>query len=429
MPTILRDLVQLSIGLLLVIGTVSCSREDGETNATEEDQRKSAHSSVGKADAQRTVESLRGLLQKGSSRQPSFLALETEVRVLGDEELFALIEELRPLGVNGYHGWLRCALFAEWGRRDPEGALAYLLEPPPLEKPLQFQNRGWEERQAFYSVFRGWAEVDPDAALARMKSGVNKSSLWHEYAYREIFRGLAARDGVEAWNRVPVEGERGGALQGYFRGFDSPIERLAAVKQWYPERISPGGLGYRIGPETFESMQGVSRNIHASSLFYCDAALALAELDLESAVRWVKAGKPSSDAERFVRPLLLKWAEAHPQQALAELKRGHYDTATLVEGILRGDPTHAALLSHVEDEQERRVVLERVIELANGERVEHFFPSPDRPPHRQQDAERFRLLNNVVDESALDQEVTDRFRSELRREFSIYLRNIPAPDH
>ena len=124
--------------------------------------------------------------------------------------------------------WVRCALFAEWGRRNPAAAIAYLRDPGTANN-----REGWSTRQAWFSLFRGWAEVDPDAAAATLATvpffdpeidpfansveAVMVGRIWQNRAYEAVFHEWARRDGAAAWDHLPSEDEfRFSALRGMF---------------------------------------------------------------------------------------------------------------------------------------------------------------------------------------------------------------------
>ena len=170
-------LLLLAVALLVRQGVTERSSEEG---ANARGKTSKSERSPHAADSAGAARRLGRLLGEGKKPDTSFAAIEAAARKLSDEELHALIEEVWPLGVEGYAGWVRCALFAEWGRRDPEGALAYLADPPLLPEPMRNWSWSNEERQHLFSVFRGWGEIDPEAALARLSTQVDVITAWHE---------------------------------------------------------------------------------------------------------------------------------------------------------------------------------------------------------------------------------------------------------
>jgi len=104
---------------------------------------------------------LRDLLTQEPSSSHRFETVERWVGHLDDSAIGELIEELGMEEYAGLTGWVRCALYAEWARRDPRGALARAEALPDSG-----DHRNYAVQQVLFSVLRGWAESDPEAALA-----------------------------------------------------------------------------------------------------------------------------------------------------------------------------------------------------------------------------------------------------------------------
>ena len=99
-------------------------------------------------------------------------AVERWVGHLDDADLQELIGELGMEDYAGLTGWVRCALYAEWARRDPKVALAGAELLPDLDV-----HNNYAVQQVLFSVLRGWAESDPKAALAERKRLVNREAM------------------------------------------------------------------------------------------------------------------------------------------------------------------------------------------------------------------------------------------------------------
>jgi hypothetical protein len=107
------------------------------------------------------VTRLRNLLEQRPSSSHRFETVERWVGHLDDADLQELIGELGMEEYAGLIGWVRCALYAEWARRDPKVALARAEALPDSG-----DHRNYAVQQTLFSVLRGWVESDPEAALA-----------------------------------------------------------------------------------------------------------------------------------------------------------------------------------------------------------------------------------------------------------------------
>lgn len=74
-------------------------------------------------DPAHSVSRLRSLREIRASDAPDFETVESWTRSISKKVLLELIEENWSDPYEGLTGWLRCALFAEWGRRD-SGSMA-----------------------------------------------------------------------------------------------------------------------------------------------------------------------------------------------------------------------------------------------------------------------------------------------------------------
>lgn len=367
--------------------------------------------------SEKALAQLRRLLSEGSTVDLRFGQVDALPRDLEDEGLRQLIAEVRPLGVYGYAGWVRCALFAEWGRRDIQSVLAYLENPPPLDVPYRFPYHGWEERQARYSAFRGWSEDSPYVAIGALRTSDHPGAHWKWFAYREAARALAAQDGLRGWNLLPRGSERGGALLGLFEGLSDFATRLEAVNRWMPEFSAAGGRGFDLGGERF--FTGTPQGEIRRAEFLTQVGAVLAEADFEGAMTWMTERAAEQDSARalLVDPMVVRYASLHPARAQRALKENSGETEALIRGILRGRPRLAPDLLTSVVPARRLVVLKEVVAVSNGSARRHYFPSPHRANVRLQDGEIYHAMMKAVDAGDLDPVATSSLQQELRRWF------------
>jgi hypothetical protein len=260
---------------------------------------------------------------------PDFEVVERWTRSLDESELRKLIEDTRQDGYRGLCGWLRCALFAEWGRRDAAAALAY-------RETFDGNMLDDAAAQATFSIFRGWAKEDPEAALAGLKASsgpfVNHRQLELEVGDRvltAIFNELATRDPELALRLATAQEtsylRNAPAMKGLFRGLGPsdglvPLIRLWTEEVWNDPSTVKTVLAYE---ERIRSGSHDSTHIPPEPEVAIQAALALADGNPEAAETWLR--ETSMGSESFASSQILRfyqlWSCARPDDALARLKR------------------------------------------------------------------------------------------------------------
>lgn len=298
-----------------------------------------------------------------SFRQVSDLAAS-----LSDEKLVELAKEIGTGRTHGMRGWVRAALYAEWGKRDFAGAMKQLSGSAHLDSGHQ---------QALYAVFRGSRPAEPAKALFHLQRMFqNHGSAtgavtrgWAKRALQDVFADLAAQQPQRAWELLTSEHETGKermaleflskkfsrgprqsidsewiALAGFFRGlrdrktveeyaerfrqaWNTP-EVVAALKKFYKQFESLTGSMSWTPPPPHE---GVARAV----------ALSLARFDLGAAVGWIVKSGPGTDREKRGRAssVYTDWAWANPKAALAVLQKGEHINwhQQIAVALMRGD--------------------------------------------------------------------------------------------
>lgn len=341
---------------------------------------------------------LRKLLQMQSIAEHYFDDIEELAKRLSDDELRALIEEVGLRSVMPLAPWIRCALFAEWGRRDPHAAMAYLSDPT-----TENAAEGWSARQAWFSIFRGWSEGEPDAALAILNEGkfargegavgtgipgMMQDPYWRRFAHVTVFRELARRDGLAAWDHLPEKRlMRLASLEGLFQGVQNPADRLALINKWVPEWI-----------EAQNSSDLEGRQSRQELLVGLMAGVALADLDMQLAKDWLGGLEGSPVGSVVPLQMILRiWARQQPERALEYIPTATQDELpSLLNGVLQSRPELVgdAILRIEDSDVRHETLLGAIPQIAYMSR---FFPSPGRGTRMQSTVLIRESLTNVIE--------------------------------
>lgn len=341
-----------------------------------------------------------------------FHEVDAAVGSLKTAELFELANVHDLLRGFTPEGWTRAAVFAELGRREPEKALA-LVE-------------GWEDADypgnlALFSLFRGWASVDPAEAAARLAKtdgfvmvypelkraevvpGVYQLGLktqeyvqatreaetlrlawvnnhvqnWKGRAYAEIFREWAQRDLEEARANLPDwELYRKGTHEDPFPNFRplawSGIIGAARETEVIQDRLE----AWRVDrAETFDVFRGSSSHMPANQQ-EGDKAIneaALVALLRDGYDQGLTKGFSLHGGES--RRL---YAEHFPEEAMALLREGEEFPEWIAAGILWVQPERLREVADtVRQASGQLSTLYRfVLDLRGRARPEDLFPSP-----------------------------------------------------
>lgn len=346
---------------------------------------------------------IRTILAAALSDAPKFEELEDLTRSLTDAELQELIAEIGFFGEQGLTGWVRSALFAEWGRRDPIAALNSLRS---RSVPKGTQN---STEQALFAIYRGWAENDPAAAVARLKKGTLPGEIdgqltrvlsgqWTGYAYTEVFKQFAAQDESAAWEALPP---RPAALRGFFGGMRNERQLRSYVDRWIGNWNSEEGIkAHEKYAAQLRSPLSGAIMVPTDETIARSAALSLARFDLKAAEEWLREAGPGDEQSRIQRrsELLSDWAAANPEQAQELIGMEGYHQPTIARGIIQGDPSRAVeLMEAMDDHGERaRSLLTAVSSLGNTH-VRDFFPIPGERNRLPNFEERYQQMLDAVE--------------------------------
>ena len=356
------------------------------------------------------VTRLRNLMGQQPSSSHRFETVERWVGHLGDADLQELIGELGIEEYAGLTGWVRCALYAEWARRDPKAALARAEELPDSG-----DHRNYAVQQVLFSVLRGWAESDPKAALAERKRLVSRLGSASSVLTNFIFQELARRDPEAEWQRYS---NYSGPLKAFFMGLDGKESVMHYLDRWDREQWSSGEAqqkfaDYKIQVDkAHKALMAGNRGRSATyapvpkpgdEYVAAGAALALAEHDVEGAVAWLSTHGPGDDADRRsrTREMLREWATAHPAEALKLIEEDRLQsyTRSLAYAAIMGDPGIATAVMRAMDdhgERERAGALQD-LHGVDSNHVIDFFPAPGLPNRLPNFQERYECLLEAVE--------------------------------
>lgn len=318
------------------------------------------------------AEQLQGLKEHRGGSELSFKQVSEMARRLNDEPLVKLAKEVGVGRTDGMRGWVRAAVFAEWGNRDFDAAMTRLSGVAHLDSGHQ---------QALYAVFRGSRPAEPVKALFHLRrmfedypSAVGAfTRMWAKRALQEVFADMAAQQPDRAWQMLTSEFENGRermaleylsqkfsrhplrnidsewiALGGFFSGlkdlegvkayaalfekeWNSP-EVMVALKQYHAQyKRFTGGMNWTPPPPH----EGVARAV----------AVSMARFDLSTGIDWIIKNGPGTEREKKGRAgsVFMDWAWENPQAAWAVLKRGDHVNwhVKITTALLRGDASLA----------------------------------------------------------------------------------------
>ena len=327
---------------------------------------------------------LREILEADATHAPDLEAMDNLARRLSDEELQELILEVGFGTQIGVEGWVRSALYAEWGRRDPQAALARLRYAKDIDASV------WATQQALFAVYRGWAEIDPAAAVLELRNDnpiieVSGQRLhmtdchWIVPAYAELFRRLVAVDPEAAWSQLPTSEERLSALAGIFQGAPSERQLRAHIDRWIGEWNTAAELPSQVIFEALMENGGPDPVlIPENEQVVRQAALALARFDLEAAEEWIRTEGPGGDRHRQTRrnTLVRDWSVEFPDRAMDYLDSDDRARIAIARAIIETDTGNAMpVMETLPDEGDRARALMHAITGLGVNDVLDYFPT------------------------------------------------------
>lgn len=410
--------------LVLALGTwvsVDRARQAGE-ETKEEEIAKSRRSET--PSSNRAASALREMLGEGDSfTETSFEGLQRQVAALSDGELQELLQKVGREEEKGIRGWLRVALHAEWARRDTAAAVA-LFEK--LRKPGVAS--AWAQQQIFYGVFLGWAEVNPTAALARLramedepKASQDLDRYWAQSAYRQAFLELGGKGAAAAWKEIPTDKWREFSLQGFFQSFGK-IEDALVFADKFAAAMAPAPAEV---PQGLNGGFSEFSKVPQDDLIAIHLAGSLVELDREAAQNWVTTN--FGEGSMVWSNVLYRWAVSQPRAALEGLQATPHqpgEQQTVLRGIIHGDPALApdAVASLANPQVGERALRIALMSMGN-QNVADYFPGPGQGSRLPDFASNYESLLRAAEGSGMKPDAIAQTRSAIHRTFSAH---VPA---
>lgn len=389
------------------------------------------------------------LLEEGAPLNIPFADLERLAGRLDAIDLRYLLDEVGFKGASGTRGWLRCALYAHWGRTDPEApsGLDAQLEILASESILLTEGRiktvegirpflgQWyssELNQACFSLFRGRMErqsLHPAMAdnllneMQRYGTEIQHSG-WVASSVRFLFSKLAGADPAATWEVITTATTanryRHAAQEGFFKGLEDPTTIDTYVQRWEPRWRSD---------EARNAHEAFQRHIRSNVSFHMpsppeeaiglEAALAIAQEDLQSAADWITQTGPAGEIGAY--SLYREWASRNPAAArdLLADPAFHERRHVLAEAAMLANPFHASeIVRALSDPEDRRRVLKSVIMMSPSIRREDIVPTPASsgtlPDHHQ----RRQAILQAIDHGNLPAQETEKLKKSLHERYS-----------
>lgn len=376
---------------------------------------------------------LRSLVGTPLASAPRFETVERWAAALSDGELRELVDEAGMEGHAGLAGWLRCALYAEWGRRDPRAAAASLQG---RGKPAS--NWDHARSQAWFSLYRGWAEVDPEAALASLdaatelpESAFGLNDTARSKARTAIYRELARRHPGDLWElatRSPEGPHDPVVMRGLLKGPRASIEAL--VGRWtdtvWREPFNLEGL------KAYHNMlnSNFSGFVHQppAEQIARETALALAERDFDAGLSWIRESDLGLEADTRNRVFGFHddWARRHPREALERIaaNRDPERNKVLAYGVLAGDPSLGPeLVAHFDQARDRWDVIFTAMSSGSNHHVDDFYPAPGQANALRDFEANYHAILATMEAAELP---ADREADLLKRVHEEFCRTVPA---
>ncbi len=333
------------------------------------------------------IDRLRALTQTPISRAPSFDTVDRWATGLTDCELRKLIEETGMEEDKDLAGWLRCALFAEWGRRDPEAARQYL-------RGFDLERERHAFAQSWFSVFRGWASKDPDAALAALRefeadpplhdgvrAKIDRDDAVIRCSTRAIFTALALKDPEHAWQLAQGSLKESGAMEGIARGAAGSEALQLMLVEWVRQickKPVPQPVTEEVSGDSVVSLSGSA--LREEDLLTWAVALAIGANDIDRGAAWISSlGDVDSSEGLSLMNYHMDWARNHPEEALAllELDSNRKYHRTLACGLLKADPSFGPQVMALMPDDHDRCDLANEFTITLGSYYDSdFFPAP-----------------------------------------------------
>lgn len=384
-------------------------------------------------------ERLLALIDCPPEEAPDFGEIDRLVSRLSDRELWELIETSKHQAALSVGGWVRSAAFTELGRRDGPGLLDRLVadqfgkDSPELGPP------------AFYSLFRGWGERDPQAAFEKLMAlphlydvlepEPSKTTIGMEQWRSEAFTEIAA-----SWIRLDPDAAlislrlhdaypdyRPATWEGILRATEDPTQLKSRLHEWAAVagqlragrsfNISLEQSSFDPSPSTLRLRVADDLEVRLTTGM---GALNLGSHGLEEAAHWLENEGPKGIPNRtgLVQHMLNHHAQRQPDEALRMLQNGHEHAAFIGGGIIWANPERALeVVEAMKGQAELGDALYYGINQQGQPRAQWNYPAPDRVNRLDDWDNRYQLLEAALDAADLPEERRSQLQKQLGEEF------------
>lgn len=386
-----------------------------------------------------TNEEVLALLKTAEEDLPPFSHFEKLARGLSERQIEEVLDEVGILDSSRIAGWLRGALFAEWGVRNPKAAMAYFDKQLAFSKSEEFrkQNRDWSLGSldgAILALHRGWGSVDPGAALVSMRDavtfrggmsvalwgdlqrgkavkeeGLNAVWNWKNQGRKEVFRSWASQDlegAIAALPEQTVANDRGDAWRGIFESASSMDQLLNVVTQWEGDRDNWA-----------KNKNDRFQWIHGHDDLVLHIAHHMSEFDLHAARDWLVEKVGDRNARTKVEELSRYYARRHPNEALALVEDERFDATAIIGGIVHDNPQRAReLVLLLESSPDRYAVLMQAAVGVTGIQPDLPHPRPGWNAPIVSAATRRQAVKEALEVAELRPDLDKLFRKQFERD-------------
>lgn len=327
-------------------------RENPRSGSSRDGGSSSGSRSPSRAESKAFAESVRSIFRETieDRRVAMFEKLLDRVGVENYAEVVSLVRENDLRGSDTGEEWSR--LWANWGRRDPAAAFAFLKsqdwsgwDPAAVveagnkaltswsqtnpEQARRFVEESAElsngDRSMVYGLVRGWSDVDPMAAAEWLsKTGLGKSGEYKSVV--EAISRKGGREALDAWfSALDLNGTSSQDKSGY-------AQQIAQVKQEYEPEKAAAWVQQHLGEAWLDESEIVQ-----------STAQAFARRDPQGAMEWaVKTGLESASLTA-----MNTWAQQDLEAASTWLSENSRNPAysssaeLIVSHLRRSDPAAA----------------------------------------------------------------------------------------
>ena len=273
---------------------------------------------------------------------------------------------------------------------------------------------------------RGWTETDPLSAALRLETSTQ--SFRTDRVFSLIYERLATKDPLKALELEKQTANRNFTydfrkIEGIFRGIQSQKVLNEAVESWLERTWETSETRDRIESYQIEISSFTGRIIVPNEVrAFDEAALAIANHDLDHAIGFVETNKSNSESFAIgaASRTITNWAKQNPNQALNSLRSGKYHEyqSELTTGIFLADfelVSEALLLSP--SEEQASLIRNTIYYSQATYQNDDFFPVPGKNNSLGDFQQNYRDLQQLILNTDLPERSRERLLGDLEEKF------------